>query len=139
MTRTSNTRRSYWIATMALLSVVGLTHQARAESDEIQVKIPFAFEVGQQTLPAGDYKLTLDWSSNAVTIDGGNHEHAFTVIETRLAPHQHSDENDARVVFDRVGTTYILSEVWEPGVDGALVHLTKGTHEHNVIHIRRTT
>ncbi len=30
--------------------------------------------------------------------------------------------------------TYTLSEVWEPGTDGFLIHITRGKHEHRVVH-----
>jgi hypothetical protein len=40
---------------------------------------------------------------------------------------------EPELVFDQVGNTYFLSEVWMPEYDGFLVRATKGAHQHNVI------
>jgi hypothetical protein len=56
------------------------------------------------------------------------------LIIASLAARPHAnEENDSHLVFDKVGTTYTLSELWEPGYDGILVDMTKGKHEHHVI------
>jgi hypothetical protein len=38
--------------------------------------------------------------------------------------------SEAKVVFDKVGDVYYLSEVWMPGSDGFLLMATKEKHTH---------
>lgn len=45
--------------------------------------------------------------------------------------------SDAHVVFDKVGTTYALSELWAQGVEGILLQATEGKHEHEVLHVHQ--
>ena len=54
-------------------------------------------------------------------------------VLTRLSSEVHGHANDSHVVFDQVNGAYTLSEVWESGFDGVLVHATKGQHTHRVI------
>ncbi len=55
---------------------------------------------------------------------------------TRLSGEIHTTPQDAHLVFDKVGDTYLLSELWIPGEDGYLLQITKGAHEHIVLNIK---
>ena len=55
---------------------------------------------------------------------------------TRLSGEIHTTPQDAHLVFDKVGDTYLLSELWIPGKDGYLPQITKGAHEHIVLNIK---
>jgi hypothetical protein len=60
-----------------------------------------------------------------------------SLIATRLAGSDSAALAD-RAVFDEVNGTYTLSEVWlAPGMDGFLLHATKGPHKHHVIKVGR--
>jgi hypothetical protein len=55
-------------------------------------------------------------------------------VVTRLARRNgSSDDNGPTLVFDRVGKTHALSEVWLPGQDGYLVKGTPEKHEHDIV------
>ncbi len=56
----------------------------------------------------------------------------FLTTITRLAAPEVSLV-DAHLVFDKVGDTYYLSEVWMPGEDGFLLYAAKGKHTHTLI------
>ena len=62
---------------------------------------------------------------------------ASEIILTTLAAPSHSTTDHAHIVFDRVGDAYTLSELWLPGSDGLLVHVTKGKHEHQIVHLKK--
>ena len=104
--------------------------------DFVKSDIPFSFHVGAKTLPAGAYEFRIDRDTEMVTVLGPKGSDAIAFVTT-LGPTPHSNATDNRVVFDKVGDNYTLSEVWDPGNDGVLVHATKGKHEHQVIHSKK--
>jgi hypothetical protein len=97
-------------------------------ANEVKADVPFPFHVGAKTLPAGEYEFRVDYETSMVTVasssKGGS---AMVSFFTRLAATPHPTATDLHVVFDKVGTTYTLSELWQPGADGVLVH---AKHEH---------
>jgi hypothetical protein len=133
--RTSMTKGS-WSFAIAVLLGLTLVPSAFAQ-DAVKSDIPFAFHVGAKTLPAGPYEFKIDLAARTVSVIGAKGSSAAEMFETTLAPAQHSSEAHSHIVFDKVGTTYTLSELWQPGMDGILVYATKGKHEHEVIHIKK--
>jgi len=128
---------------MKLAALVATAALAAAPSvfaaDILKADVPFPFQVEGKTLPAGAYDFKIDTSADTVQVESSAPgAGAVALIITRLAapPHPGSNEH-AHIVFDKVGTTYTLSELWEPGTDGVLVHATKGKHEHRVIHVTK--
>lgn len=119
-----------------LLMVLTSTNAFAAET--VKAHVPFAFQVGKKTMPAGDYELQVDRSQERVTIMSETKgPSAIEAILTYLAPTPHSDADHAHLVFDKVGNNAYLSEVWEPGLDGVLLHTTQGKHEHSTVHAKR--
>lgn len=107
-------------------------------ADFVKGNIPFSFQVGNKTMPAGDYEIRIDLEREMVMVRSSAKKgtEAMEPIITYLASPAHSTATDADIVFDKVGNNYILSEVWRPGADGILVHATKGPHEHRVRHFK---
>ena len=100
----------------------------------IAANTPFSFRVGEKVLAAGEYVFTPDALEEAIQVrhlakGGGGAE---VVLVTRLAAEVHN-MGKGHVVFDRIGNTYTLSEVWIPGSEGFLVNATKEKHMHRVI------
>ena len=50
--------------------LVALAATSAMAQNSIQAKVPFAFSAAQQTLPAGDYRVTLDRATDRVTLRG---------------------------------------------------------------------
>ena len=120
---------------IAALSLLGVASLAFAQDDILEANVPFPFHINSMTFPAGQYEMRIDWADRRVTVIGGQHAPAIELFVTTLAPSPHTTATDAHVVFDKVGTTYTLSELWAPNVDGILLHATEGKHEHEVLHV----
>ena len=80
------------------------------EPSQVKVNIPFAFSVGKTTLQGGVYSIKR-MSSNNVTLrieDGKS-----SVIVNAPVTHNSSDpEAVERLVFNRYGEQYVLSQIW---------------------------
>jgi len=122
-------------AALAAFLFLAASPKAFAQMD-IKTNIPFSFEARGKLMPPGDYTVVIDRQEGMVTLHGPNRTDAVMQVLTTLAATPHSDAGDAHLIFDKVGDSYALSEVWEPGSDGLLLFATKGPHEHHVIHIR---
>ena len=97
----------------------------------------FPFVVGGKTLPAGKYNIeqpTLETlvfqeaKSGAPRVEGP--------VVTRLAPPA-TALAAPRLVFDKVGDQYFLSEVWIPGHDGFLLYGAKEKHTHHFLSLHK--
>jgi hypothetical protein len=58
-------------------------------------------------------------------------------IVTTLAAAMHTTPRDAHVVFDRIGNSRVLSEIWISGMDGLSLVATKEEHEHEILNVPR--
>ncbi len=112
---------------MALAFVVG---PAVADThDEVVAKVPFKFVAAGKLQEAGAYELRVDVNEQTVELVPPKGSDEMMLVITRLASPA-GRPSEGRLVFDKVGDRYTLSEIWMPGMDGFLVHATKGTHAH---------
>jgi hypothetical protein len=121
------------VSLMALLAVTS----GYGQQFSLKAKIDFPFTVGSKVLPAGEYEFALDNSAEVFRVTGGGKNLTLASILTRTAGAMHTTPQDAHIVFDVVGDTHFLSEIWLPGADGYVLATTKGKHEHKVINITR--
>jgi hypothetical protein len=105
-------------------------------------KVPFPFQAGGKKFPAGDYRITTKGSDQIIIRQEPNgSEVAIAVLKTLPRPNPPIAE--PQLNFDAVGnfepsyteymTDYLLAEVWLPGQDGFLLHITKGAHAHQTV------
>jgi hypothetical protein len=97
-----------------LLLLGAASAQAQA-SFILDATIPFAFQAGSRTFPAGEYTLTVDGfrAPGVLTIRSRQgHEHEFVLTEPAATNHP---KPDARLVFEHDGDDYVLSEVFDGG------------------------
>jgi len=109
---------------------------AQKNGGEVVAKIAFEFKAGDKTLPAGSYKITRRSASAPSLVispeKGG--ENTILPVITRLAQSSlASTEKTGNLVFDNVGGTRVLSEVWMPGQDGFLVSTSKDEEKHEIV------
>jgi hypothetical protein len=101
------------------------------------IQIPFPFVVGMKlgmkTLPAGTYDLSQP-SRELLVLRSPKGLVVEVPVMTRLAKPE-APLTESRVVFDKYGDEYYISEVWIPGVDGFLVGAARDVHTHETVKV----
>lgn len=140
MTFHEQTARIFRLSGVALLALLTLATvpYASAQMEAVTAKVPFAFTAGGKTLAAGSYEFRVKPDDQLVEIQTkAGAPKVLAMILTYVSPRPLSgEENDSHIVFDKVGNTYTLAEIWQPGFDGVVLAMTKGKHEHHVIRIK---
>jgi hypothetical protein len=105
-------------------------------------KVPFKFESGGKTLPAGAYLVTKTGDGQVTFQQVSTGKESVLPFTQKLTPAE-PPATEPRLVFDEVGnfepsyteyfTVYVLAEVWLSGQDGYLIHATKGAHKNQII------
>jgi len=127
-------KRLAFCAATALALVAGAT-EAFAQGT---FKVPFAFQVGGVTHPAGQYWVAQK-DDGQITFRQEATGKEFKVPFTKRLAQPSPPLAEPQLVFDMVGnfvpsyteyvTDYVLAEVWLQGADGFLVHTMKGAHK----------
>ncbi|MBI4470551.1 MAG: hypothetical protein HY650_14645 [Acidobacteria bacterium] len=108
-----NKRPSILATTAMLITVIATGIQAQSGAS-MRVDIPFNFIVGDQMLPAGEYRLgPMESGRPALLIrSAGFDRQAIVLTNTVQAA---STIEQAKVVFHRFGDEYYLAQVWPAG------------------------
>lgn len=127
------TRIMLTVGLIALFAVISGYGQPMP-GPSLKAKIDFPFTVGGKVLPAGQYDFVLaSETAPAFRVTDEAKNSTLALILTRISGSMHATPQVPHLVFDKVGETYLLSEIWIPGQDGFLVLATKGEHEHRVV------
>jgi hypothetical protein len=115
----------------SLIAVVMLgmpvIHAGSPES--INASIPFDFIIGKKTLPAGQYTVSpLDNKRGLVV---RSEDGKSTAMVLTMGVQAKSAKNQTRLVFNRYGNTYFLSQVWR-GYDSEGFALHKSNQEREI-------
>ena len=102
------------------------------EQMSLKATIEFPFMVEGKTLPPGQYEFRQVEEGMAFRVQGDDKKGATALIITRLDGTMRASDKSSYVVFDAVGDTNTLSEIWLPGEDGYLLAATKGRHTHKI-------
>ena len=102
--------------TAGLAAAMAVFVGGAAQASPLQVKVPFAFSVHGQTLPAGLYRLDSTGPVLSIQGEGANHAAMF-VMGT---PASGTDPNGEQpvVTFTRYENQYRLADVWNSRTDG---------------------
>jgi hypothetical protein len=98
------------IATLSLVSI------AQAQTSTMTVVVPFEFTAYDSAMPSGEYSVTkLNERTVSMQLKGGQKS---VLLVTDAKELLHSD-GIAKLVFNRFGSSYFLTEVWGHGADSA--------------------
>ena len=82
-------------------------------SSRVKVEIPFAFAVGEATVPAGTYTISAEPGSLFVRLENVDGTRHYSVLAQQDST---SREASGRLVFHRYGEQYFLSRISKPGL-----------------------
>ena len=101
---------------------------ANAQSPKLVVSnVPFEFVVGDQTMPAGEYRIrSASAFSNGLIIQRADSAASTMRLSNGIQPSR--SKTNARLVFHRYGSHYFLAEVWSGGENEGRA-LTKSRQE----------
>jgi hypothetical protein len=87
------------------------TAAAQSSSTVAQANIPFAFQAGNEQMPAGQYRVVRE-STSLVLLSGPSHAEDFIVMHAAISLKAPSN---GKIVFHRYGDKYYLSQIWTAG------------------------
>jgi hypothetical protein len=112
--------KKYLVSMLAILCLfVGIgvaTASAQIDSDEtIEANIPYAFVIGDRTLPAGKYtiKVSDDMNLNLLVVRSADGRTA-AFFQTQDAQ-ANETPRQTELVFNKIGDSYFLSQIWLAG------------------------
>lgn len=106
-------KRAFVKATLLMFSMIVAAQVARAEQAML-VNIPFEFAAGNAVLPAGEYRVEKLGSNSAVLLIRCSDPGASVVLTTNAAV-ANDLQTESKLVFNRYGSRYFLSQVWSRG------------------------
>jgi hypothetical protein len=129
------TRRVPFVV-LSLVAILAAGSSLAYAQEEVTAEVPFKFMAANKTFEPGKYDLRISDDRNEVTLVTPKGTSELMLVQTRLAAPE-TPLSDGKLVFDKVGETYYLSEVWLPGMDGFLVHSTREKHTHHIIKVQK--
>ncbi len=98
--------------TIALALATAVASNAQS-GNRVVADIPFAFTVGDQPMPSGQYESReANSQGNALVIQSKDAKSSAIRLTTSIRP---DESKSARLVFHRYGERYFLAEVWSGG------------------------
>jgi hypothetical protein len=126
------TRVSAVFAVLLSVPLLGLAQN----QPRVVAKIPFSFVAEGKTLPSGSYEFQLMGNGlSDVLITDTHNDHAIMV--PIIAPDGNRAISQAKVVFDEVGNTCILSKVVIPDMGGYVTFEPAGAAPHTIVTVMK--
>jgi hypothetical protein len=111
-TRLSSILSSGFIACALAIGSLASTQSASAQTTTIaKVTIPFDFQAGKQSLPAGTYLVDSE-SPNLILLKGPGKASGFVLMH---AASRSKAPDHGMLSFDRTGGQYYLRQIWTAG------------------------
>jgi hypothetical protein len=123
-------KKYIYIASLVLVALVAVSTQAQLRSrPQLRFHVPFAFNVGNNLLAAGEYQVTIVTPSSGhsllriTSLDGKSATMIRTIdIEGRALP-------EAKLAFRHYADRYFLAQVWMAGESTGLAAPTSKTEK----------
>jgi hypothetical protein len=117
------------IATAAFLGLLLMSSLAPVYAESLKFEVPFDFVATQGTLPAGEYRVSPNEPAQGV-VRLVSSTGASAAICLTHAIQSSRPSNTAKLIFNRYGNHYFLSQVWSPGTDrGQVLRPSKAERE----------
>ena len=100
---------------ISLLSLLLVAGSAIAQTVHVRADIPFSFAVGSKTLPAGTYDVrTIDGRDSKMLLLQARDGNSSMMVGSNAAQNL-KPADKTKLVFNRYGNRYFLSEIWVNG------------------------
>ena len=119
------------VVASSFVAIAGGTLAQAQVVDTVAADIPFGFMVRGTTLPAGEYTIRRLASVNPSVMEirsADGKERLIFLVESVQA---NKESDQTKLIFDRVGDRYFLSEIFEVG-DRSGVELEKSRDERDL-------
>ena len=102
---------------VSMFSLCAAVASANAQlSNPIRVKVPFDFNVGGKTLPAGEYTFSrLSGLSDTRVISVSSAETSAHVFQSTFAARVATPKDKSTLVFHKYGDQHFLEQIWTGG------------------------
>lgn len=116
------------LAVLSLLFALAVVSVQAQRVSRITAHIPFAFQIGDKTLPAGDYNIKR-LSQNALVIEDASGE-TSVIAQAPGRVESNAKQKTERLVFRQYGEQYFLAQVWmDRGSAGRELNMTNAERE----------
>ncbi len=105
--------RALVMAAVMALTAMASTQIAQAQ-EAVVVNIPFDFAAGKTMLPAGEYSVKVSEVTHALILISRKDSTASAFLST-YAVSTANVQAESKLVFNRYGDRYFLSQVWSEG------------------------
>jgi len=105
---------------LAVLALAGAALLFAQANPRLTASIPFDFEMANQKFAAGEYQV-IDHSLHAYIFVQNNEDNRSAMLIGNTIKIGDVEPKDARLVFNKYGDRYFLSEVWHPAISRQLL------------------
>jgi hypothetical protein len=105
--------RALVMAAVMALTAMATTRVALAQ-DGMAVNVPFDFVAGSKMLPAGEYTVKISAPTHSMILISRKDATTSAFINTNAAV-SIAPQTESKLVFNRYGDRYFLSQVWSEG------------------------
>jgi hypothetical protein len=98
------------IAGAVVLSTL-MAGECRAQSRTLEAKVPFSYEVGDKTMPAGNYRIeSMPTGAGSLQVIRSANGDVRVTLSTIAIPSKNGN-SEPKLIFHRYGNHYFLAEV----------------------------
>ena len=108
-----------------LLALVVVSVEAQSER-RITAHVPFAFQIGNKTLPAGDYSVKRVSQNALLVVSADGEQSVITQAPRSIEGNVNAKPGAEKLVFRQYGDQHFLAQVWmAKGSAGRALDMTK--------------
>jgi hypothetical protein len=122
-------RRVSWAALGLSLAALSASPALAMANENIVVHVPFAFNVGDKTLPAGDYRVNALNSAESQVVEVRSTDGRYAALALTVEGSPGARGTQPEVVFDKYGTKEFLHAVRLPEEMGAVLEPSAAERE----------
>jgi hypothetical protein len=107
-----------YVLPVLALALLASAARGDAQTTQLIAKIPFAFGVRGQELPAGQYDVRFPNTGSGIVLIESSGTRASTFTLTSPAGGEDPAGNQAALVFTHRDNRYVLTEIWQSLTEG---------------------